>query len=115
MECPVATTVDRTTSPGTLSTVGCHVSFVLSGFLIVTPLLRERDRDGDISLRGFVSCPFDDFVLTMLITWGTAELSYRFYEQPFSRPKDTLSRRHRRAAEPATAPVELVAEVATGA
>jgi peptidoglycan/LPS O-acetylase OafA/YrhL len=35
--------------------------------------------------------PGDAFVLTMLITWGMAELSYRFYEQPFLRLKDALS------------------------
>jgi peptidoglycan/LPS O-acetylase OafA/YrhL len=42
--------------------------------------------------RSHLSFPCDDFFMTMLVTWGMAELSYRFYEQPFLRLKDALSR-----------------------
>jgi peptidoglycan/LPS O-acetylase OafA/YrhL len=38
---------------GRLGFLGVDMFFVLSGFLIVTLLLREQDRDGDISLRRF--------------------------------------------------------------
>lgn len=61
-----------------------------------------------------VSFPGDTFVLTVLITWGMAEVSYRFYEQPFLRLKEALGRRKARVVQAATAPEEPVAEVAPG-
>jgi peptidoglycan/LPS O-acetylase OafA/YrhL len=43
--------------------------------------------------RSHVSFPQQDFFMCLFITWGMAELSYRFYERPFLRLKDALSRR----------------------
>lgn len=59
---------------------------------------------------------FDTFYLTMLITWGMAEVSYRFYEQPFLRLKDRLGRRTPRliVAPAAATQGGPVAEVAPG-
>ncbi len=69
---------------------------------------------GVLLSRGHLAFPLDVFILTMLLTWGIAEVSYRFYEQPFLRLKDALSRRDATATASSSAASEPVAEVASG-
>jgi peptidoglycan/LPS O-acetylase OafA/YrhL len=66
--------------------------------------------------RSHLAFPYDVFIVTMLVTWAIAELSYRFYEQPFLRLKESLSRRGTRAVTtiPSSHSSEPVAEVAPG-
>ena len=49
--------------------------------------------------RSHVAFPHDRFWLTFFITWGMAEVSYRFYETPFLKLKERLGRRHSSAAD----------------
>lgn len=56
--------------------------------------------------RGHVSFPHRDFFGCFLVTWGIAELSYRFYEQPFLRLKEAMSRRPSRQGAPGALPSE---------
>jgi peptidoglycan/LPS O-acetylase OafA/YrhL len=60
--------------------------------------------------------PYADFLITMLVSWGMAELSYRFYEKPFLRLKDALGRRWARAGVTRTESAEgaPITEVSPG-
>src|ERR1039458_3887087 len=56
--------------------LGVSIFFVISGFLITALLLREFDKNGDISLRYFyfrralrILPPFYAFLLAVLIVW----------------------------------------------
>jgi peptidoglycan/LPS O-acetylase OafA/YrhL len=60
---------------------------------------------GIVLKRSGIAFPDAPFLMTLLVTWGMAEVSYRLYEQPFLRLKDALGRRLGKAgvarAEPA--------------
>jgi peptidoglycan/LPS O-acetylase OafA/YrhL len=77
--------------------------------LIAIHLARE------VLARGHLSFPQDTFWMGFFISWGLAELSYRFYETPFLKLKETLSRRHASAAatRPRSGLDEPIGEVAT--
>jgi peptidoglycan/LPS O-acetylase OafA/YrhL len=47
--------------------------------------------------RSGLASPYADFLMTLLVTWGIAELSYRFYEAPLLRLKDALGRHRAKA------------------
>jgi peptidoglycan/LPS O-acetylase OafA/YrhL len=53
----------------------------------------------EVLARSHFSFPQDAFWITFFISWGLAELSYRFYETPFLKLKETSNRRHALSAD----------------
>jgi peptidoglycan/LPS O-acetylase OafA/YrhL len=70
--------------PWILGWLGVDVFFVLSGFLITTLLLREKQRTGDVSLKGFYTRRFfrivPIYLFTVLVYFAAIHATHDFHK-----------------------------------